>query len=106
MDVADISLFVHDTAQRHAPEFEEVDLLAIQAGDTMVGIRQADERNAFIGPIALKHIEGIGSHGEDLSSACYKFRIPVPQARQRRAAVRSHEPAQEIQHDDPVVAVS
>ncbi len=65
----------------------------------MIGIGQADVGNFFLFPILLKRSPGIRPNGENLRAALREFFVLVPHARQRRAAVRSHEAAQEGQHN-------
>lgn len=93
-----ISLLVNDAVQGHAPEFEQVHLLPIQARHCMVRVGQTDERDAFILPITLEGFGVVRSHREDHRPASRETVIILLQARQLRAAVRSHEPAQKRKH--------
>ena len=102
--ITDIALLVNDAVQRHSTEFEQVHLLPIHLRNGMVGIGQADEGDAFIPPIALKRLVVIRTDRKNLHAAAGKFFVAISQARQRRAAIRSHEAAQEIQHDDFISA--
>ena len=96
MHIPDVALPVHDAVHRHSPQFEQVDLLSIQARHPMIGIRKTHKRYSFILPISFEHIHIARSHGQDLHPAGGELGVPELQARQRRAAVRSHEPAQEV----------
>ena len=102
MNITDMAFFIEDAHQRHTPGFEQIDFLLVRPRHGMIGVGQADKRNPFIFSIALKGFSVVWSHGENLRTARSEIRITVPQARQRRAAIRSHEPAQEIQHNDLV----
>ena len=104
MRKADIALCVHDTTQGHASQLEEIHLLPVHARHAMVGIGQADEWNSFILPILFEGGRGIGSDSQDLGSAACEFIIFITQARQLRAAVRSHEAAQKCKNNRFVVA--
>ena len=66
----------------------------------MIGIWQADKWDALIPPVLLKRGGGSRSNRENFSPARREVIVAVPQARQRRAAIWSHEAAQEIQNDD------
>ena len=99
MSKTDVPLRVNDTVKRHASHFEEVDLLTVHSGNPVVRVRQSGERDALIRPVLLERRRGIGPHSQDLGITTDKALIIVPQARQLRAAVRSHEPAQEGEHD-------
>ena len=104
MCIADISHAIHNAIQRHASQFKEVDFLTIHARHVMIGVGQADEGQAFIVPIAFEGFHIIGANGKDLGAAPGKIGITISQARQRRAAIRSHKAAQEVQHNHFVIA--
>ena len=99
MRVPDITVGINHTVQWHSPELEEVDLLPVQQSDPVIGVRQADERDPFLLPVLNKGVRRIGPNGQDLHSAACKQIIFISQARQLRAAVRSHKAAQEHQND-------
>lgn len=99
MGKTDVSILINHAAQGHASHFEEVDLLTVHPRHAVIGVGQTDEGDAFILPILLECGWGIGSHSQDLRVAPHKALMVVPQARQLRAAVRSHEPAQKGEHD-------
>lgn len=105
MHVADQAFFIHDAIQRHASEFEEPDFLPVQARHFVIRISQTCEWDAFVLPIAFEYIHVVRSHGKNLSPAFGEIGIPKLQARQRRAAERSHEPAQEVQQHNFVSAI-
>jgi len=100
VNITHVAFQIHNATQRHATEFEEGNFLPIQASHAVVRVWHANERDMFIAPIALERFCRTGTHRENFCASPGKICIAIPQARQRRAAVRSHEPAQEIQHDD------
>lgn len=51
---ADAPLPVDDTVQRHPPELEQIDLLAVHLRDLVIRVGQADERNALVRPILFE----------------------------------------------------
>ena len=91
MSKTDISFFIYHAAQRHAPQFEEVDLLPVQLCNTMIGIGQTNERDSFIRPILFKGGRRIGADRDDLRIGANESLIIISQARQLRTAVRSEE---------------
>ena len=95
MRESDIALGVDHAVQRHTPQLEKIDLLPVRSGYRVIRVRQADKRNSFILPILLKDGQRVRPNGQDLRAAAPKLVISIPQARQLRAAVRSHETAQE-----------
>jgi len=94
MRKADITFCVHDTVQRHASHLEKIHLLPVHPRNAVVGIRQTYEGNPFILPILLEGGRGIGSNSQYLCSMLREFPVLITQARQLRAAIRSHETAQ------------
>jgi len=98
MRKTDVPLFVDDAVQRHAPEFEQVHLLAVHARHPVIGVRQTDEGNPLVLPIPFEGLGVVRSNRNDLGIAPHKALMIVPQTRQLRAAVRSHETAQEDEH--------
>jgi len=92
----DKTLFIHDAAQRHPSPLEKIHLLPVHARRYMVIVGQTDEGDAFILPIALKRLRVVRTHRKNLGAATRELTVPVSQARQRRAAVRSHKSAQKI----------
>jgi len=97
MDVTHATFFIDNTIQRHASKLKQVDLLTIYPCHRMIGVGQANERDALILPIAFELSLGIGSDCEDLRPTFGELGIPITQARQRRATVWSHKAAQKIQ---------
>lgn len=98
MRKTDISLFIDHTVQGHASQFEQIDFLPIPSCHGMIGIRQTDERNIFVRPILFKCRRRVGTDCKHLCLTPNKPLIIFTQARQLRAAIRSHEPAQEGKH--------
>lgn len=101
MSIADEAICIHHAAQWHASQLEEIDLLPVLQSNPVIGVRQADKRDALIAPVLLKGGRGIGSHSQDRHTAADEFLVLIPQARQLRAAVRSLKAAQECQQDRP-----
>ena len=65
----------------------------------MVGIGEADEGHFFRAPILLKGGFGVWANGQDGHVALGELDVIIAEARQRRAAIRSHEAAQEVEQD-------
>ena len=95
---ADVPFGIDDTVQRHPPQLKEIDFLAICSRHGVVGIRQADERNFFLIPILLEDRECVRANRQDLRTVACETSIPITQARQLRAAIRSHKAAQKRKH--------
>ena len=99
MGIADIASGIDHAVQRHAPQLEDIDLLPVGSRYRVVGVRQADEGDTLIPPILLEDGRWVGPHSKNLNAAAGKFFVFISQARQLRAAVRSHETAQEREHN-------
>ena len=95
MRKTDISFLVDHAVQWHTSQLEQVDFLSIFSCHSMIRVRQTNERDVFILPILLKRRRRIGTYRKDFSIAPGKPLVIIPQARQLRAAIRSHESAQE-----------
>ena len=104
MRKADIALCVHDATQGHASQLEEIHLLPIHPCDAVLCIGQSDEGNSFILPILLERGRWIGTDSQYLCSALCEFFILITQARQLRAAIRSHKAAQKRKNNGLVVS--
>ena len=65
----------------------------------MVRIWQADKRNIFIPPVLFENGRRVGPHGQNLHATIRELIVFITQARQLRAAVRSHKTAQESNHN-------
>ena len=104
MGKTDVAFGIHYTIQRHAPQLEQVDFLFVHSGNFMIGIRQTNERNFFIRPILLECRRRVRPDCQDRYIAADKFFVLITQARQLRAAIRSHESAQERKHNRLVPA--
>ena len=100
MNVPDKPHAVYDRVQRHASQFEQVDFLFVSFRNPLVWVRQARVWEVVFLPISHMLFDGIRPNRQDFSFSRSKLCIPIPQARQLRAAIRSHEPAQESQHDN------
>ena len=105
MSVTDISSRIHHTIQGHAPPFKEDYLLLIHPRNPMVMIGQAYERYIFIHPKPVKRCHIVRTHGEDFHITAFESSVIIPQARQLRAAVGSHETAQKVEHNDPAAII-
>ena len=92
---ADIALGIENAIQRHPSQLEQIDLLPVRPGDQVVRVGQAYKGDILILPVLPKHASLIGSDGQDFRAAAGELFIFITPARQLRAAVRSHEPAQE-----------
>lgn len=99
MGIADIASGIYHTIQRHTSKLEKVDFLPIGPRHRMIWVRHADEWDPFLLPIFLKDRQGVGSHSQNRGAAPRERFISITQARQLRAAVRSHETAKERKHD-------
>lgn len=99
MCVANAAILVDNTHERHASKFEEINFLTILYRNAMFGIGQTNKGNIFNPPILLKGSFSIRPNGQDLYAALLKFFVFIFHARQRRAAIRSHEAAQKRQND-------
>jgi hypothetical protein len=95
MGKADIALGVDHAVKRHASQLEQVDFLAVGAGNRMVRIGQANKGDAFVLPVLVEDRSRIRSYSQDLRAATGELAISISQARQLRAAVRSHKSTQE-----------
>ena len=65
----------------------------------MLGVGQSDEGQPFAFPITLKSPGPVRTDGEDDRVTRGEGRQLIAQAREMGAAVRSHEPPQENQHN-------
>jgi hypothetical protein len=90
---------IQNTIQRHASPPKEIDFLLIQPRNFMFGVWQANERNVFILPKTLKLRDVIWPDCQNDNPAFSELLIFIPQARQLRAAIGSHEAAQKIEYD-------
>ena len=103
MRKADIALKIHNTIQRHASQLKKIHFLLVHSGNFMIGIWQADKGNIFIAPILLECRRRIRSDRNDLGTVTFELFIFITQARQLRAAIWSHEAAQEREHNRFVI---
>lgn len=105
MGILNEALAIDNSDQRHPSQFEQVDLLAIQQRDSMLGIRQSHKWKMFGAPIEAESCWPIWTHGNDLCIPLHKLLIVVSQARQLRAAKRSEKSAQKGQYDWPAAVI-
>ena len=92
---ADITLGIDDTIYRHTSQLEEIHFLPVLSGHRMVGVWQTNKRNVLFRPILLKRCGYIGPYSQNFDPSTCKLFVFISQARQLRAAVRSHKAAQE-----------
>jgi len=100
VDVTNKTPTVYNRIQGHAPKLEQIDFLLVNSGNPFVRVRQAGKWEIVLLPIANELFRGIRSNRQDFRISRYEFRIAISQARQLRAAERSHETAQECKHND------
>ena len=100
MDEADESPPIHNRVQRHAPQLEQVDFLFVELRNLLIWIGEARVGEIIFIPILHKLLEFIWPNRQDLCFPRSEFRIPISQTRQLRAAIRSHEAAQESQYNN------
>jgi len=93
MSITDHALPIHHADQRHASQLKEIDLLPITQRHLVIRIGQADKRKLLLIPILTKSILAIGTDGKNLCVAICKLSVLIAQARQLRAAIRSHKAA-------------
>lgn len=77
----DVTLFIHDAAQGHAPHFKQVDLLPVHARNGVVGIGQTDKGNILISPVLLECRGRVRTDRQYLHAAAGKFFMVITQAR-------------------------
>ena len=78
VDVSKETVSIHDAVQRHATQLEYVDLLPIKSGHGMIGVRQANERDAFILPVAYELGRRVRANRKDLYLTGNEIRITIP----------------------------
>jgi len=99
MRKTDVPIGIHNAVQRHATQFEKVHFLSILHSHRMGRIRQPHKGNMLAAPVLTEYGGWIRPNRQDLSTATGKLLITISKARQLRAAIRSHKPAQERQHN-------
>ena len=103
MSITEIAFGIHNTIQWHASQPKEIDFLFIEPRNFMLGVGQTNERNIFILPKTLKLLGVIRPDCHNDCTAFGELLIFITQARQLRAAVRSHEASQKIKYDGSAV---
>ena len=81
VDIADAPVESHDTVQRHAPQFENINLLFIALRCCVIRVGQAYERYFFRFPIETKCTEAIRTHSQDFCTATCELIVFITQAR-------------------------
>jgi hypothetical protein len=102
--VAGLSLFVNDHLGRHAPQFEELDLLSVAFEHGVFWIGQSNEIQLLLLPIISKCFCVLGTHHDDLGVPIGKLGKISAQLRHMPAAEGSPEATIEDQ-DDVLVAL-
>jgi len=105
MHETDATFEVDNGVHGHAPELEEIDFLFVQFRHLLAYVGQADERDIILAPIFGELSGFIRPDSQDFSPARRELSVAISQTRQLRAAVRSHETAQEGQHDHFLAAI-
>ena len=88
---------IHDAVEGHASPLEQFHFLPVQPGHRMLGVRQTDERDSFVLPVACEYRRRIRSNCQYHRAPPGKFFMLIAQARQLRATVGSHKSAQECE---------
>ncbi len=101
----DVAILIYDTAQRHTSQLEEIDFLPVHSRHAMIGIGQTDEWKVFLLPVFRESVRPIGTDRQDLHAATFELLVLITQARQLRAAVRSHEAAQKSKDNRLAAAI-
>ena len=91
MSIPDETLSVNNGYERHAPQFENINLLFIALRCCVIRVGQAYERYFFRFPIETKCTEAIRTHSQDFCTATCELIVFITQARQLRATVGSEE---------------
>jgi len=99
MNITNTAGRIDNAIQGHAAELEKIHLLPVPFRDHMRRVRQADEWDVLICPISLEFLRAVWTNRDDLGIARGEFGVAELYARQLRAAIRSHETAQECKHN-------
>ena len=91
-------LLVHQHLRRHAAHLEQLDLLAIQLQDRVLGIGQTDEGQVVLLPVTGEGIRPLRAHHDDHRADLLELAVVMAQSRHVRAAERSGEAPVEHQH--------
>ena len=90
--------FIDNEQRRNAAKLENIPFLAVEIGNRVFGVRQADIRNVVFRPVAAIGVGAIGANGENFRVTRGKGRVIIAQACEMSAAVGSHKSAQEDQN--------
>ena len=101
MDETRHTSLIHQHLGRHAPEFEQVDLLAIQVQDGMPGIGEAGKGQVIIAEIFAECPGILRTNDQDRGFTLLKLCKGLAQLRHVRAAEWSHKPAVENEQNIP-----
>lgn len=101
MRKADEPFGVNDATQGHPSELKEVHFLPVTLGDQAIWVGQPNKGDRFILPVLPESGQSVRSYGYDFHAATREPLIIIPQTRQLRAAVGSHEAAQKGKEDRP-----
>ena len=104
MNIADSPVCIDHTIQGHAPQLKKIHFLTIQPCNFMARIGQANIGDILIYPIFFIGIQVVRANCNDLYSSGREIGVTIAHTRQLRAAVWSHESAQECEHDGFIAA--
>lgn len=99
LSIADIAFGIHNAVQGHASQLEEIHFLPVDQGNPVLGIGYADEWDPFIAPVLLERRGWVRTDRQNFHTPAFELIISIAQARQLRAAIRSHKAAQKCQQD-------
>jgi hypothetical protein len=99
MLVAHLAMFIDQHQRRNAPQFEQIDFLAIEIGNNMLRVRQANEGQVLNFPVTDKRLETVRANRQDDCVTRSEGRKILAQARKMGAAIRSKKAAQENQNE-------
>jgi hypothetical protein len=101
MSVPYLAIPIQHDHGRHASEFQELDLLAVGPGDSMLGVRDTGKRHVFPAPPIGKRFGVFRSDGDDLGFTPDELWVILAQLRHVPAAVRSAKAP--VEHQDDIL---
>ena len=105
MHEADMAFAVDDGVHGHTSELEQVDFLLVNLRYSFAHIGQSDKRKLILTPIIDKGRGLVGADSQNFGSTRGEIFVAISQARQLRAAIRSHEAAQEGQQNNLLTTI-
>ncbi len=103
MRVAYPACFIDNDEGGHPPELEEFDLLPVQPGNPVLGVRYAGERHPVTEPEIREAFSVLRPHGDDLGVTFGELRVFLAQLRHMPPAVRSGKAP--VEHEDDVLFI-